>query len=409
MILNCNKKKYLVIIAIFAFILYQLINFIYFPIATTFPDEGRFLTEAIKFANTGEFWVGNSRAWEMPLTGVFYGVVYKTVNNIEYSIILIRILQSFMLILQASLIYSIALILFNKKEVAFISFVAVLFYPFFIFYQALLLSETLFITILIISFYFLYKWYETGFELNKYFMLMNVFFTLSLYSKGTLSFLPPLLISLFYLLNTYNLKRGLKIFLLSFLIYTILMSGWWIRNYILFDSVVFFTTSSASNLYLGANENNKEGGIHWVNDVNLKFVKKVNSVSNELEKNSLYKQKAIEFIKQNPMQYVGLMWLKFKRFYNFSMNAAEYNSFFYNIISLFTYGLSFIFALATFLLKIKDWEKFSAIYLLIGYFTLIHIIFIASIRYRLPLEPFFILLAANSIVLLKEKIICVEK
>jgi hypothetical protein len=36
-----------------------------------------------------------------------------------------------------------------------------------------------------------------------------------------------------------------------------------------------------------------------------------------------------------------------------------------------------------------------AIYLVVGYFTLVHIVTIASLRYRLPLEPLLIILAAE--------------
>jgi len=37
------------------------------------------------------------------------------------------------------------------------------------------------------------------------------------------------------------------------------------------------------------------------------------------------------------------------------------------------------------------------IYLLIGYFTLVHVVTIASLRYRLPIEPFLIVMAAYPI------------
>ena len=395
--LDINKRN-MIIVTIIAFAFYQFINFIYFPIATTFPDEQRFLTEAITFANTGEFWIGNNRAWEMPLTAIVYGSIYKIANNIEYTIILIRIMQSLMLILQAFLIYKISLIIFKKSKVAFLSFIIMLFYPFFIYYQALLLSETLFTTILILSFYFMYKWYESGFIINKYFILTNVFLTFTIYSKGTLSILPPLLISIFYLLNTYNIKIFIKYFIYSILIYILIMSVWWLRNYYIFDKFIAFTTSSSMNLYLGANKNNKFGGINGRTNMEPEFRKRMNSLNNELRKSDEYKKRALEFILNNKDRYVELMWLKFKRFYSFTFNADRYNKVYYNLLSIFSYGLVFIFALTTVILMIKEWKKMSAIYILILYFTLIHILYIASIRYRFPIEHFLILLGAYSMI-----------
>lgn len=395
----------IILISLIAFIFYQCVNFIYFPISTTFPDEQRFLNEAIQFAKTGEFWTEGSRAWEMPLTAIVYGYIYQIFNNTEGTIIVIRVMQSLMLILQASLIYKIAWILFGKKEVAFISFVIMLFYPFFVYYQALLLSETIFITLFIISFYFLYRWYEGDFRVNRDFILTNIFLTLTVYSKGTLSILPPLLVGIFYFFNTYKLKPTIKIFGYSLIIYLIVMSSWWIRNYSIFDKFIPFTTSSSMNLYLGANEKNTLAGVDWSTDVDLDFVTEVNSLDDEIERSKLYKEKAFEFIRNDTGQYIKMMWLKFKRFYNFIFNAESFSSIYYNLLSIFSYGIVMAFALIAFVLTIKEWKKFSAIYIIIGYFTLIHIMYIASLRYRLPLEPLFILLASYSFVVLKEKVL----
>lgn len=387
-----------------AFLFYQCVNFIYFPIATNFPDEQRFLNEAIKFATIGEFWTEDSRAWEMPLTAIIYGYIYDIFHHTESTIIAIRVMQSLLLMLQASLIYKIALILFRKKEVAFISFIIMLFYPFFVYYQALLLSETLFITLFIISFYFLYRWYEEGFRLSIYFILTNIFFTLTIYSKGTLSILPPLLISIFYFLNTYNFKTTIKIFGYSLMLYMIVMSSWWVRNYTIFDKFIPFTTSSSMNLYLGANEKNEFAGVDWSKDVDIDFVNKVNSIEDERQRSHIYKQKAFEFIKNDTRQYMKLMWLKFKRFYNFTFNADSFSSIYYNLLSIFSYGIVMIFALITSIWTIKEWKKLSAIYIVIGYYTLIHIVYIASLRYRLPIEPLLILLASYSLVILKDRV-----
>jgi len=392
------------IFVLIAFAFYQCVNFIYFPAGISFPDEQRFLNEAIKFATIGEFWTDSSRAWEMPLTAIVYGYIYDIFHNTESTIITIRVMQSLLLILQASLIYKIALILFRKKEVAFISFIIMLFYPFFVYYQALLLSETLFITLFITSFYFLYRWYEEGFRLSIYFILTNIFFTFTIYSKGTLSVLPPLLISIFYFLNTYNFKTTIKVFGYSLMLYMIVMSSWWVRNYTIFDKFIPFTTSSSMNLYLGANEKNEFAGVDWSKDVDIDFVNKVNSVKDEKERSQIYKQKALEFIKNDTRQYMKLMWLKFKRFYNFTFNADDFSSIYYNLLSIFSYGIVMVFALITFVLSIKDWKRLSAIYIVVGYFTLVHIVYIASLRYRLPIEPLLILLASYSLMIFKDRV-----
>ena len=114
------NRQSMTFISILAFIFYQLVNFIYFPIDLIFPDEQRFLAEAITLANTGEFWIGDNRAWEMPLTAIVYAFFYKVFNNIEYSIISIRLFQSLLLIFQALLVYKISL---ESKKLHFYLFV----------------------------------------------------------------------------------------------------------------------------------------------------------------------------------------------------------------------------------------------------------------------------------------------
>ncbi len=398
--MNFIKKNYLVLVAFIAFVCYQIINFYYFSTTTvTFGDEGRFINEAIKMSQIGEFWNFKDRAWEMPLTAIIYSAFYTILGNERDLIITVRLFQSLLLILQAVLLYKISLKIFDDKISAFLTFVIVLFYPFFIYYQALLLSETLFNTILVVSFYYIYKWYENDFILNKTFILANVFLVLSIYVKGTLSILPPLLLALFFLMNKYELKGTLKVFSFSLGFYIILMSPWWIRNYSIFNQFVPFTTSSGKVLYLGNNPSNKYGGNDII-DVNVAEFTKISSIEDELERNRVFKEKALEFIINNPDRFLELMILKLKRFYNIIPNAEKFSRGYYKWVSLLSYGVIFILFLASIFIHIKYFKRLSAIYILFLYFTLLHMIFIASLRYRLPLELFMILLSSNIISLM---------
>ena len=167
-------------LCVLAFALYQCVNFLYFPAGVTFGDEERFIGEAITLSKTGEFWTfGSSRAWEMPLTAIVYSLFYDVTQNEVGLIYSVRVFQSLLLIIQALLISKILLIIFNNKKAANIALFAMLFYPFFVFYQGLLLSENIFITLLIVSFYYLYLWRNYGFKLDKYFVLTIFSFTLS--------------------------------------------------------------------------------------------------------------------------------------------------------------------------------------------------------------------------------------
>ena len=239
-------------LSVFAFVFYQAVNFLYFPAGVTFGDEERFIGEAINLSQTGEFWTFYaSRAWEMPLTAIVYSLFYDLTQSELGMIYSVRVFQSLLLIIQAFLIGKIVLVIFNDRKAAGMAFFAMLFYPFFVFYQGLLLSENIFITLLIASFYYLYIWYQKGFKFDRYFLLTNFLFVLTIYSKATLSFLPPIILTLFYWLNNFDISRGLKILFVSIMLFCLFLSPWWIRNYIVFDTFVPFTTTGSKNLYLG--------------------------------------------------------------------------------------------------------------------------------------------------------------
>lgn len=399
-----DKNKSLLYIVIIALCVYAIVNFIYFPIGIVFGDEERFIREAIGISTKGEFANGSDRAWEMPLTAIVYSFFYSLFETEKALIISVRVFQPLLLILQAFLLYKLAIKIFKDEISAIITLVIVLFYPFFVFYQGLLLSETIFNTSIIMAFYFIYKWYENDFKIDHIFLFANLFLVLSLYVKGTLSILPPILLTLFYLINTRKVYISIKVLILSTILYSMFLSPWWLRNYMVFDSFIPFTTSSGKVLYLGNNPANQFGGCDMAKDVDLKIFAEIASIKDELKRSNVYKQEAIEFIKNNPERFFELMILKLKRFYNIVPNAEQYNQGYFKWITLLSYGPIFILFLVSIVIHLKYWKSLSAIYILILYFTLIHMIFIASLRYRLPLEPFMILLSSNILAIIYRRL-----
>ncbi len=394
-------------LCVLAFVFYQCVNFLYFPVGVTFGDEERFIGEAITLSKTGEFWTfGSSRAWEMPLTAIVYSLFYDITQNEIGLIYSVRVFQSLLLIIQALLISKILFIIFNNKKAANIALFTMLFYPFFVFYQGLLLSENIFITLLIASFYYLYLWRNHGFKLDKYFILTIFSFTLSIYSKATLSFSPAIILTIFYLFNDFNIKRAAGIFLASIILLSLFIAPWWVRNYIVFDAFVPFTTTGAKNLYLGNNLNNKTGGNDQRVDWELDFTKQLShSQYSELEINEAFKERAVYFMVTYPEKAAHLMYLKFKRFYNIFPNAPSFNKGYYKWIAVLSYGGVFFLFIFSVFYNFSYIRVLIPIYLLFGYFTVLHMIFIASLRYRLPLEPFMILLASQYVAQMHSKIL----
>jgi hypothetical protein len=194
-----------------------------------------------------------------------------------------------------------------------------------------------------------------------------------------------------------TLKDFFKIFVLSFSFYCLILSPWWIRNYLIFQEFIPLTTSSSFNLYLGNNSNNFLGG-NSGDDADPQFISMVNALPNELDKSRIYKEVAYAFIKDNPERFINLSTLKFFRFWNVIPNAESYNTGYFKYVSIISFGPVLFFSLLGILINRSFFKNLIPIYILIIYFTLLHTITIASLRYRLPIEPFLILLSSAAFI-----------
>jgi hypothetical protein len=185
------------------------------------------------------------------------------------------------------------------------------------------------------------------------------------------------------------------------------MSPWWIRNWGVFGKFVPFAPASG-NFYLGNNPANKTAGIDWSTDVEQAVVDRISSSGDELAVSKAYMDEAKKYILENKVIFLHNMWLKFKRFWNFTSNykGNMYSKAFllYNISLLLGWGTAFTLGVVSFFINRKRWRDFLPIYLLIAYFTFIHTVVIASLRYRLPIEPFFIIVGADCVTRIYNKL-----
>lgn len=116
--------------------------------------------------------------------------------------------------------------------------------------------------------------------------------------------------------------------------------------------------------------------------------------ADELDRDRVYRQHAIQWAGANRGRTVELAWAKLKRTWSVNINAAEYRSPLYAVVAWLT--VAPIFALACIGLWI-DRRRIEVVLLLLapaGYFTLVHMVFVGSIRYRLPAMPLVFILAA---------------
>jgi hypothetical protein len=387
--LSYQKLPYLA-----CFLVCLAIDLFYFPATTVFPDEQRFLASATRLAATGEFWVNSDRAWEMPGTALFYAPAVWAFGA-HGAVLAIRIIQALLLVIQCGLIAMIARRIFGKPATAFVAAWIAAVYPFLLFYQGLLLSETLFDTFLLAGVAALFWWRDRGLRVDVSLVVSCLCLAAATLTKATLTILPPLLLAATAWAAGATWRRTIAVLVAASCLYAAFMSPWWVRNAEVLHAFVPFTTSSAMNLYLGNNPANPDVGIDWDHDAEPNVVAAIKALPDELARQKAYSKAALDYIKANPGTFLLATVKKFLRFWNIVPNASEYRGRAYAIISVASFGSVLVFALLCALRQWRQWRALLPLYLIFGYFTFVHVVTIASLRYRLPIEPLLIVMAAE--------------
>lgn len=379
------------------------VDFAYFPSRTVFPDESRFLESAQHLAATGRFTSSGSHAWEMPGTAVFQAPFFIVFG--PHPLLAIRVAQAFLLLVQALLAGWIALQLFGNRRSAAVAATAFSLYPFFIFFQGLALSEMLFNLLLVAAMASLLLWAKRGMNVDRWFALGCVAFAAATYVKASLTVLPPFLFAAIVVCAGSGIARALRVFILAFLFYAACLSPWWIRNYAVLETFVPFTTSASQNLYLGNNPSNEGAGADWATGADAKTVQRMLDLPDEVARQRAFTSAAIAHIASDPVAFLKRAALKFIRFWNVVPNAQDFRTPLFAVVSAASFGPVLLLAIVCAAFGYAPQRMLIPFYLLFLFFTLLHVITIASLRYRLPLDPFLIILAADPLRRLIEAVV----
>lgn len=363
------------------------------------PDETHYESEAQSIAETGTLVArGTWRAFGMPGAGMIYAVPYMLTSDREGFYHAARVINAFVHIMTAVGAASIAWSIFKKKLTALIVLYSMIIYPSLLAYQVSIMTETLFTFFLVWGFAFLFAW-DGAPENERYFYAAAATFVLSLYVKATITSVMPFLMLSRALFVKRSWRERARAFVLSCVIFAVMLTPWWVRNYAVFGEFVPFTTSASANLYLGVNPVNRHVGIDWSTDVDLDEVNEIRALGDELAISRAYSEKSREYIMADKAEFLRRMPLKFIRFWNFQSNykGDKYSLAFvlYNVMLALSWGVACPLALVSFWLNRARWRVFLPIFTIIAYFTLIHVVVIASLRYRLPIEPLFIVAGAD--------------
>mgnify|MGYP002624134656 FL=1 len=178
------------------------------------------------------------------------------------------------------------------------------------------------------------------------------------------------------------------------------MSPWWVRNAVVLHAFVPTTTQVGASLYDGLHPGaTGASDMRFVPPVREAYRNEWNeqesSTEFEVALNRHFMQQASEFVQANPVTALRLAAIKFARMWNVWPNEASLRSWPMRVLVAIGYLPILISALLGAWKFARDGWGYMLCLLPAGYFTLLHMIFVGSIRYRQPPMLLLVVLAAG--------------
>jgi 4-amino-4-deoxy-L-arabinose transferase-like glycosyltransferase len=351
--------------------------------AALLPDQGVHLGDAINYRFVGkQFWQTGIMGSDlfMPL----YPILIASIGP-GWGQLLIDIVLSTSLIW---LIYELSITLFADAAAALLAALGVALYPQFIYFAAVGLTEPLFMALFVAA---LLCWYR------GLFVLAAVFAVLSILTRPAIDLLAPVMV-LYFSLFIHRLPIGAvaKQFVVYAVIYCALMAPWWIHNYRAYGVFVRLDLAAGENFYAGNNPMNKSGGGIAAVDFQREDYG-YSKFTDPVARDRAAWNAGVDYIRQDPAAFLQRAVVKFVRFWRLWPYAENYSNPAIIVMYLLSYAPIFLLTLVYLALwGIPEFLRIAPILGFAGYLTLVNVVFIASLRYRLPIEPFMIMFAATA-------------
>lgn len=340
------------------------------PDQTVFPDESRFLHAAASFAR--DFSLSSGKlAHDMPLMGVVNGLVLLCGGGLTA----IRLLQALGSALLVPVVCALAARIQPGDASRWFAGLVTACYPFFIFYSGTVLSETWFVLFTAAFFLSLARMGQAGSPTGLMAGLAHL-------TRPTLIYFLPVAAAWALVVRRVPARRVL----LAAAVFCLLLIPWVVRNYQAFGVFMVTNTGGGQNLWDANNPWNPHGGV----PEDPTFMTLVPKDLSEMEEDRHMKKLALDHLKEDPARTARLMVSKMHRFWNLWPNAESYSRGLYRYVALASFGPVLLLAVAGLWVLRDRWREWGILWLFVGYLSVLHMVAMGSIRYRLPLEPLLI-------------------
>lgn len=319
----------------------------------------------------------------------------------------VRLVQALLGALTCVMIYVLATELVGEKCGRIAGFIAAV-YPFYVYFTGRILSETLFLLLFVTSWYYLVKaWNEVGRKAEPTRWVASCLIAGLLGAAAALT--RPEALTVFVLVPVVWLvvgPRRIPGFAAGVLVVAALAVGmlpWVVRNYWITQTctpagvertpgrLVITSLGVGESLYeavgsFATGGPNKENTVWPPRAYHL--------TGNEYARDRLLLEKSLSYMKTNPERTLRLAWRKFLRTWNVIPNFAEVRTPFYITVSLVSYVPVLVSAILGLVVSLKRPRVLVWVLLPVVVITLTHMVFVGSVRYRLVMMPFVMVLSA---------------
>ncbi|HHW47690.1 MAG TPA: glycosyltransferase family 39 protein [Clostridiaceae bacterium] len=349
---------------------------------TLSSDDLNYLKSAVYLLKKNMFVFHNYNeptVFVMPLYPLFLSIVMKIFGYGTAGIQAIRVLQAVISCVTILMVFLIAKRLFDKKIALFSAFLVSFYFPNIV-TAGYLLTETLFTALLYILLYYSLKFSDEPSYGN--FAILGVLWAAAVLCRPTVAPYPVLLF--LYLLMHKRMKMGklMKLGAAMSISFIIIMSPWWVRNFMEYGEFIPLTAASGNPMLQGTYVNyvqTPENVVYYKLGENAFETNKI-----EVE---IAKKRIREEFKKDFSGY--LKWFtigKTKFFWQSPFYWREFLNIDRSIVELTHFFLLTGFA-GIMLSAFKDFTKYMLPISLIVFFNIIHCIYMAFDRYAFPLMP----------------------
>jgi len=267
--------------------------------------------------------------------------------------------------------------------------------PFQIVWSFFLLSESLFIPLLVLTVLALASAWRSTIESERrpawgMAALSGALLGLAVLVRSSLLLLPLCLAPLWVVAARRRL-RAAALFCVAVAALLMVQTPWVWRNYAVFGRFIPTTLQVGESL-LEACGPGADGGPR-IDRMAMAYTPEINALS-EVERNQFFREEALRWMRQNPGEVARLSLLKLGRFWNLAPNASEYRSRWVVAASMAWSLAIYAAALVGAAMAWRKWRWLALLLAPVLYYSGLHMIFVGSVRYRAPVMPFVMVLAA---------------